>query len=105
MRLPILRDAVVAQEHVSVVVIDLSEVDSIEGAGLAVLGYLQRWAHRNQIRLKLFNPSRIVRNMLKHAGSSFQFEIASLEEAMALLARADSEMRWLRKDGELRHSA
>jgi anti-anti-sigma factor len=101
----ILRDAVVAQEHVSVVVIDLSEVDSIEGAGLAVLGYLQRWAHRNQIRLKLFNPSRIVRNMLKHAGSSFQFEIASLEEAMALLARADSEMRWLRKDGELRHSA
>jgi hypothetical protein len=43
--------------------------------------------------------------MLKHAGSSFQFEIASLEEAMALLARADSEMRWLRKDGELRHSA
>jgi anti-anti-sigma factor len=99
-----LRNAVMAQEHLSVVVIDLSEVDSIEGAGLAVLGYLQRWARKNQIRFKLFNPSRIVRNMLQHAGSSFQFEIASLEEAMALLARADSEMRWLRGN-ELRHSA
>jgi anti-anti-sigma factor len=100
-----LRDAVMSQAQLNVVVIDLSEVDSIEGAGLAVLGFLQRWAHKNQIRLKLFNPSRIVRNTLKHAGSSFEFEIASLEEAMALLARADSEMRWLHQGNEVRHSA
>jgi anti-anti-sigma factor len=100
-----LRDAVMAERHVSVVVIDLSEVDSIEGAGLAVLGFLQRWAHKNHTRLKLFNPSHFVQNLLKHAGSTFQFEIASLEETMALLARADSEMRWLRKDSELRDYA
>jgi anti-anti-sigma factor len=100
-----LRDTVMAEDHVSVIVVDLSEVDSVEGAGLAVLGFLQRWAQRNRVRLKLFNPSRNVRNTLKHAGSSFRFEIASLEEAMALLARADSEMRWMHQENELRHSA
>ena len=100
-----LRDAVMAQEDVSVLVIDLSEVDSIEGAGLAVLGFLQRWARKNGYRIKLFNPSRLVRNLLNHTGSSIQFEIASLEETMALLAGDDSEMRWLRQDSELRHSA
>ena len=82
-----LRDLVMAQKDVSVLVIDLSQVDSIEGAGLAVLGFLQRWAHKNHTRLKLFNPSRSVRNMLKHAASSLHFEISSLEETMALLTR------------------
>ena len=83
-----LRDLVMAQKDVSVLVIDLSEVDSIEGAGLAVLGFLQRWAHKDHTRLKLFNPSRSVRNVLKHAASTLQFDISSLEETMALLARS-----------------
>jgi anti-anti-sigma factor len=84
-----LREAVTAREKACVVVIDLSQVDSIEAAGMAVLRFLQQWAHKNRIPLKLFNPSHIVRKLLKNASSIFPFEISSLPETMALLARAN----------------
>jgi len=85
-----LREAVNSQRDARMIVLDLSEVPSIEGGGLGMLLFLQRWAHDHDIRLKLFNPHQSVRDRLEHVSSMRGFDIVTLDEMMALLARADS---------------
>jgi anti-anti-sigma regulatory factor len=85
-----LRDAVVSQGDARVVVLDLSEVHAVEGGGLGMLIFLQRWAHDHNIRFKLFNPSTFVRERLKRVSSMWEFDIPTLDEMMALLGQADS---------------
>jgi anti-anti-sigma regulatory factor len=72
------------------VVLDLSDVSAIEGGGLGMLVFLQRWARDHDIRLKLFNPCQSVRDRLEHAHLVRKFDIATLEEMMAILVWADS---------------
>ncbi len=86
-----LRDAVLSQPDARIVVLDLSEVEVIGGGGLGMLAFLQRWAYTRDIRLKLFNPCRSVQDRLDHSASVPGLEIATLDEMMALLARADSQ--------------
>jgi anti-anti-sigma regulatory factor len=85
-----LRDAVLSQTAARIVVLDLSEVDVVGGAGLGMLVFLQRWAYAQDIRLRVFNPCRSVRDRLGYAGSTPAFEIATHDEMIALLARAAS---------------
>lgn len=85
-----LREAVTSQRNARIVVLDLSEVRAIEGGGLGMLLFLQRWAHEHDIRLKLFNPTNSVRDRLGRANSMLQLDITTLEEMMALLAPAGS---------------
>jgi len=85
-----LREAVTSQRDARIIVLDLSEVRAIEGGGLGMLVLLQRWAYDHDIRLKLFNPTKSVQDRLDHASSMREFDIATLDEMMALLARADS---------------
>src|SRR3979490_1365675 len=82
-----LRDAVKAQANARVVVLDLTEMQAIGGGGLGTLLLLQRWAQDRDIRFKLFNPSRPVREKLKHV----DFEIATLEQMMTMLSHVGSE--------------
>ena len=84
-----LREAVSSQRDARVIVLDLSEVSAVEGGGLGMLMFLQRWAHDHDIRLKLFNPHQCVRDRLEHISSMRGFDIATLDEMMALLACAD----------------
>jgi anti-anti-sigma regulatory factor len=84
-----LRKAVNLQSDARIIVLDLSEVTAIEGGGLGMLVFLQRWAHRHDIRLKLFNPRQSVRDRLEHASSMREFDITTLDEMMALLGCAD----------------
>jgi anti-anti-sigma regulatory factor len=84
-----LRKAVNLQSDARIIVLDLSEVTAIEGGGLGMLVFLQRWARDHDIRLKLFNPRQSVRDRLEHASSMREFDIATLHEMMALLACAD----------------
>jgi anti-anti-sigma regulatory factor len=84
-----LRDAVNSQRDARIIVLDLSEVSVVEGGGVGMLVFLQRWAQDHHIRLKLFNPRRSVRDQLEHVSSMQEFDIASLDEMMALLAEAD----------------
>jgi anti-anti-sigma factor len=84
-----LRKAVNLQADARTIVLDLSEVSAIAGGGLGMLVFLQRWAQDHDIRLKLFNPRQSVRNMLEHASSMRDFDIATLDEMTALLASAD----------------
>jgi anti-anti-sigma regulatory factor len=85
-----LRNAVNSQKGVRIIVLDLTEVPVIDGGGLGMLVYLQRWAFDHNMRLKLFNPHRSVRDRLKEASSMREFDIASLDELTALMGRAES---------------
>jgi hypothetical protein len=75
----------------SVHVDNLGEMAIIECAGkfvrTAAASKLQDAVTSHEIRLKLFNPSELVREKLKHV----DFEIATLEQIMSLLGRVDSE--------------
>jgi anti-anti-sigma regulatory factor len=86
-----LREGVRSQGDARIIVLDLSEVPTIEGGGLGMLVFLQRWAHDRDIRLKLFNPHQSVADSLEHVGSMPEFDIATLDELTALLARADEQ--------------
>jgi anti-anti-sigma factor len=81
-----LRDAVTQQIDARVVVLDLSEVGSLEGGGLGMLVFLQRWTHDNGIELVLFGPSNPVRKSLERASSTSGFEITSVEGVHSLHA-------------------
>lgn len=85
-----LRDVIRSQRNCRVVVVDLSEVEEIEGGGLGMLAYMQRWAHTHNIKLKLFNPSTMVHDRLERAWMP-QLEVASADEMIALLDRAGGE--------------
>jgi len=84
-----LRNAVNLQADARIVVLDLSEVYAVAGGGLGMLVFLQRWAQDHGVRLKMFNPRQSVRNRLEHASSMREFDIATLDEIMALVDRAD----------------
>ena len=85
-----LRDAVTSQCQASTVVVELSEVHALEGGGLGMLIFLQRWARDHGIRFKLFNPSKSVRERLKMVSSLSEFDIPTIDEMVALLGNADS---------------
>jgi len=84
-----LRKAVNLQSDARIIVLDLSEVTAIEGGGLGMLVFLQRWAHDHDIRLKLFNPRSSVRERLERASSMQEFDIATLHEMIAFLSCSD----------------
>src|SRR6185312_16715065 len=84
-----LRDAVAKQTDAHLIVLDLTEMGAIGGGGIGVLVFLQRWCRDHDIRFKLFNPSRSVQERLEHTNAMSEFDIASLDEMMALLGQAD----------------
>ena len=71
-----IRDAVTSQTNARVVVLDLTDMHAIGGGGLGTLVLLQKWARDHDIQFKLFNPSGLVLDKLKHV----DFEIATLEQ-------------------------
>jgi anti-anti-sigma regulatory factor len=79
-----LREAVKSQSDACTIVLDLSKVSAIEGGGLGMLVFLQRWARDHDIQLRLFNPCKSVCDRLKHAGATSGFDFASLDEVVAL---------------------
>ena len=85
-----LREGVTSQRGARIIVLDLSDVFAIEAGGLGMLVFLQRWAYDHDIRLKLFNPHQSVRDRLERANSMRQFDVATLDEMMAILVWADS---------------
>ena len=88
-----LRSAVTSQEGAEIVVLDFSEVSTVEGAGLGMLMFLQRWADDRRIQLKIFNPSYSVSYRLQHVSPLHQFDIPSLAEMMAIVAHAEDQQK------------
>jgi len=88
---PTLRNAVLAEKLARIVVLDLSDVESIDAGGLTLLVALHRWTDSNRVHLKLVNPSHFVHEMLTRTHLDCVFDISSLDHALAVLG--DCERR------------
>jgi anti-anti-sigma regulatory factor len=86
-----LRDAVMHLRDARVVMLDLSEVEALEGGGLGMLLFLQLWARDRGIQLKVLDPPAGVRQTLERTRSAVDIEIAGMGEALSLLSSAPSE--------------
>jgi anti-anti-sigma regulatory factor len=84
-----LRKAVLCLGDPRIIVLDLSKVSAIEGGGLGMLMFLQKWAGDHDIQLKLFNPTKSVHDRLQLVSSIRALKIASVHEMRSLLANSD----------------
>jgi anti-anti-sigma factor len=80
-----LKDAVTCLNRPRVVVLDLSEVEMLDGGGLGMLVFLHRWTRDNRIQLKLVNPSNFVREMLDRTHLTCVFNISSMDDVVEIL--------------------
>ena len=80
-----LKDAVVSQRNARIVVLDLSDVEILDGGGLGTLVFLRRWTSDNGIQLKLVNPSQMVREMFERTHLTDVFDISSVGDALEIL--------------------
>lgn len=83
--LHLLRNAVTGLTQPRVVVLDLTEVEMVDGGGLGMLVFLHRWTRDNDIQLKLVNPSSFVREMLGRTRLTCVFNISSVDDAVEIL--------------------
>ncbi len=84
-----LRDAVLSEKNVRIVVIDLSDVETLDAGGLTALLSLQQWARNRNVQLKLVNPSHFVNEVLMRTGLNRVFEISKFEHALFVLSAPD----------------
>jgi anti-anti-sigma factor len=84
-----LRSAVVSEKTTRIVVLDLSQLEFMDGGGLNALVSLHHWTRNHGIQLKLVNPSDFVHEMLARTRLNRVFEISSLHEALRVLAGAE----------------
>lgn len=93
----VLKDAVISQTNARIIIMDLSEVEILDGGGLGMLVFLRRWTKENGIQLKLVNPSHFVREMFERTHLSDVFDISSVGDALEILGcqhyRASHEPR------------
>ncbi|MBO0910701.1 MAG: STAS domain-containing protein [Acidobacteria bacterium] len=87
-----LRNAVLEEKHARFVVLDLSEVESMDAGGLNLLVYLHRWTESNGAHLKVVDPRPFVREMLTRTRLNCVFDISSFHEALTVL-RGGAEKR------------
>jgi len=84
-----LRNAVLQEKLARVVVLDLSDVESVDAGGLNLLVYLHRWTESNRAHLKLVNPRPFVREMLTRTHLNCVFDISSFHDALAVLCNSE----------------
>jgi anti-anti-sigma factor len=80
-----LREAVTGLKQPRMVVLDLTDVEMLDGGGLGMLVFLHRWTRDHGIQLKLVNPSAFVREMLDRTHLSCVFNISSVEDVVEIL--------------------
>src|SRR6202790_2823737 len=83
-----LHEAVTAQQNVEIGVLDLTQVRALEGGGLGMLWFLQRWAEDHDIHFELYNPIHSDSDKLEHNRAMLQFDIATFEEMVSLVDHA-----------------
>ena len=70
----VLKAAVMRQASRRVVLLDLARVETMDAAGLGLLIFLQSMGHAVGFKLRLTNPTRHVRELLKLTGLDSVFE-------------------------------
>jgi anti-anti-sigma factor len=84
-----LRNAVLSEKNIRIVVIDLSDVETLDAGGLTALLSLQQWARNRNVQLKLVNPSHFVNEVLTRTGLNRVFDISKFEHALFVLSARD----------------
>ena len=87
-----LRDAVRQQRNSRAILVDLSDVESLEGGGLGMLLSLQKWTYDRGISFRVFDPSPRVQRSLERFRNSVAVEIAGIMEVVALLNQYSGEL-------------
>jgi anti-anti-sigma factor len=82
--LRVLKDAVTSLSQPRVIVLDLSEVKMLDGAGLGTLVFLHNWTCRNGIQLKLVNPSQLARKMIELTGLTSVLHVSSVNDVVEI---------------------
>ena len=93
-----LKHAVVSEENPRIVVLDLSEVETLDAGGLTALLSLHYWALNRGVQLKLVNPSHFVNEMLERTQLNRVFDISSLNHALIVLSGGECKhaiCRWI----------
>ena len=81
----ILRTGVIAERSSRIVMLDLTEVESVDAGGLNTLVSLHQWACARGVQLKLVNPSHFVREMLTRTKLDRVFDISTFRRALHVL--------------------
>jgi anti-anti-sigma factor len=87
-----LRDTVRQQRDARVIMLDLSDVESLGGSGLGMLLFLERWTSERGIQFKIVDPPDRVRQSLERARSAVAVETAGMVEVLSLLGWYDQAM-------------
>ena len=86
-----LKTAVLGEERARVVVLDLSDVETLDAGGLTLLVSLHRWTESRHAHLKLVNPRPFVYDMLTRTHLDCVFDISSLNHALAVLGNCECQ--------------
>src|ERR1019366_6280766 len=87
-----LRDTVRQQRDARVIILDLSNVESLGSSGLGMLLFLERWTSERGIEFKIVDPPDRVRQSLERARSTVAVETAGMVEVLSLLGWYDPGM-------------
>ena len=99
-----LRIAVLKQQRVRVVVLDLGEVSAVDAAGIGMLVSLRKWAKASDVRLKLMNLTPKIEDLLELTKLKSAFEICSVPEMLGLLCRAFEQSQFVNVDAAVEGS-
>lgn len=80
-----LKEAVTSLKNPRMVVLDLSDVEMLDGGGLGMLVFLHRWTRDNEVQMKLVNPSAFVREMLDRTRLTCVFNVSSIDDVFDVL--------------------
>ena len=86
-----LKTAVLGEDRARMVVLDLSDVETLDAGGLTLLVSLHRWTEGRRAHLKLVNPRRFVYEMLTLTHLDCVFDISSLNHALAVLGNCECQ--------------
>jgi len=81
----VLESAVLEQRHARTILVDLTDVESLDAGGLTLLVSLHRWAESNRTHLTLVNPRPFVYEMLTRTHLDCVFDISTFDHALAAL--------------------
>lgn len=87
-----------AEKQARVIVLDLSDVETLDAGGLNVLVSLHRWAESNRAHLKLVNPRPFVHEVLTRTHLDCVFDISTFDHALDILGKGDSRRTGLDPD-------
>ncbi len=82
------REAMKFRTSKRVLVLDATELSSIDAAAAGLLASVCAWTESNGTRLKLMNPPAILREVLQRTGLAPAFEFCTCEELASLFGLA-----------------